>query len=138
MKTLWTNKLDNRDNPVLETLTDFTKRGPEYFEVRLARVGDEVYTNVPWSCIEHSPCGFEWGYAGSGPSDLALNILNNVFKPGKDGDRGCEARNGVYSEAAERLHIKFKDWFLAGMDKAGGIITKGEIKKFVEQNRLGL
>jgi len=25
--------------------------------------------------IRHSPTGFEWGYAGSGPADLALSIL---------------------------------------------------------------
>lgn len=25
--------------------------------------------------IRHSPTGFEWGYSGSGPADLALSIL---------------------------------------------------------------
>ena len=25
--------------------------------------------------VRHSPTGFEWGYLGSGPSDLALSIL---------------------------------------------------------------
>lgn len=25
--------------------------------------------------VVHSPTGFEWGYGGSGPSDLALSIL---------------------------------------------------------------
>ena len=25
--------------------------------------------------VFHSPTGFEWGYAGSGPADLALSIL---------------------------------------------------------------
>lgn len=27
----------------------------------------------------HSPDGFEWGYGGSGPADLALSILANHF-----------------------------------------------------------
>lgn len=29
--------------------------------------------------VRHSPTGFEWGYGGSGPSDLALSILTDVF-----------------------------------------------------------
>ena len=28
--------------------------------------------------IIHSPGGFEWGYGGSGPADLAFNILHKV------------------------------------------------------------
>ena len=34
-----------------------------------------IQTNVPWTVIRHSPDGFNWGYNGSGPADLALNIL---------------------------------------------------------------
>lgn len=30
--------------------------------------------------IYHSPSGFEWGYGGSGPADLALSILAHYFK----------------------------------------------------------
>lgn len=29
--------------------------------------------------INHSPCGFAWGYAGSGPAQLALAILLHVL-----------------------------------------------------------
>ncbi len=28
----------------------------------------------------HNPTGFEWGYGGSGPADLALSILAHYFK----------------------------------------------------------
>ncbi len=31
--------------------------------------------NVPHRIVRHSPDGFEWGYGGSGPAELALNIL---------------------------------------------------------------
>jgi len=31
-------------------------------------------TNVPRLISRHSPTGFAWGYGGSGPADLALNI----------------------------------------------------------------
>lgn len=29
--------------------------------------------------MRHSPCGFEWGYSGSGPHQLSLAILSVVF-----------------------------------------------------------
>jgi hypothetical protein len=41
----------------------------------------------------HSPTGFEWGYGGSGPAQLALAILADVF------------RN---DQLAVRLHQRFK------------------------------
>ena len=39
----------------------------------LAEVGG-VFTNVPHIVTHHSPTGFEFGYGGSGPADLALNV----------------------------------------------------------------
>ena len=33
-----------------------------------------VATNVPHRHVHHSPSGFEYGYGGSGPADLALNL----------------------------------------------------------------
>lgn len=29
--------------------------------------------------VRHSPTGFEWGYGGSGPSDLARSLLADLF-----------------------------------------------------------
>jgi len=44
----------------------------------------------------HSPDGFNWGYAGSGPAQLALAVLLHV---------------GVPDERAVRLHQRLKaDW----------------------------
>ena len=40
----------------------------------------EVSTNVPQNIKYHSPTGFEWGYAGSGPADLALNLAEQVVQ----------------------------------------------------------
>jgi len=47
----------------------------------------------------HSPDGFEWGYGGSGPAQLALAIL-------------LEA--GLSDDEAVRLHQRFKFAFVAG------------------------
>lgn len=32
--------------------------------------------------VYHSPDGFEWGYTGSGPADLARSILTDLYGPG--------------------------------------------------------
>ena len=37
-------------------------------------------TNVPIKVVHHSPAGIEWGYHGSGPADLALNLAHQHFK----------------------------------------------------------
>ena len=37
------------------------------------------------SIVNHSPDGFNWGYLGSGPAQLALAILLEVFKKATDG-----------------------------------------------------
>ena len=39
----------------------------------------------------HSPDGFEWGYGGSGPSDLALSILTDYFRRRSSRDAIAEA-----------------------------------------------
>ena len=40
----------------------------------------KIMVNVPHEITRKSPTGFEWGYGGSGPSDLALNILYDFTK----------------------------------------------------------
>lgn len=37
--------------------------------------GDDLTPDRSLGVRDHSPTGFEWGYAGSGPSQLALAIL---------------------------------------------------------------
>ncbi len=54
----------------------------------------------------HSPTGFEWGYGGSGPAQLALAILGDHF--------GADAR-----ERAIRLHQSFKFRVVARLPREG-------------------
>ena len=42
-----------------------------------------IKTNVQRSLYKHSPAGFNFGYGGSGPADLALNICR-MFSPEPD------------------------------------------------------
>lgn len=37
-------------------------------------------TNVPHLVQKHSPDGYGWGYGGSGPSDLARSIIENMLR----------------------------------------------------------
>lgn len=75
-----------------------------------------AHANVPHALILHSPTGFEFGYAGSGPADLALNILIAIT-----GD----------PDWAKEKHQVFKEQFIAAIPPAGGVITKAELDEFV-------
>ncbi|MBE2188455.1 MAG: hypothetical protein IAE98_03225 [Candidatus Kapabacteria bacterium] len=79
-------------------------------------------TNVPRRIIHHSPDGFEWGYGGSGPSDLALNILSLY----------------VGGEIAFQHHQTFKWIFLAKMPITGGIIRQEIIKTWLASKGITL
>jgi hypothetical protein len=60
----------------------------------------------------HSPTGFEWGYAGSGPAQLALALLADCL-----GDR----------RRALSLHHGFKHEVVAGLAYPGWTLTEGQI-----------
>jgi len=55
----------------------------------------------------HSPTGFEWGYAGSGPAQLALGLL---------------LRGGVPARQAVRLHQRFKAEFVQHFPPEGFLV----------------
>jgi hypothetical protein len=65
----------------------------------------------------HSPTGFEWGYAGSGPAQSALAILLD-FTEGK--------RN-----FCERFHQVFKECYLIRVKKPGWILKSQTIQRFI-------
>lgn len=63
----------------------------------------------------HSPTGFEIGYQGSGPAQLALAILTAVL-----GDR-----------KGERYYQEFKRQIIAGFPEGGGFeLTRDEVLKW--------
>lgn len=68
----------------------------------------------------HSPTGLRWGYAGSGPSDLALNVLIHV--------------TGDYA-FADRHYQDFKAEFIARMQPEGGILERVIIDEWVKARR---
>lgn len=107
------------DAPLMRPLTE---------GIILERTGAEVdgmgqtATNVPHHVVHHSPDGYEWGYGGSGPADLALNIVESILHHlGWIGQR-TECHDGSCFELAWMLHQPFKWLFIAPASKEGALI----------------
>jgi len=96
---------------------------PDFNEdIVCSRDADGIHTNVPQRIIQHSPTGFAWGYGGSGPADLALNILS-IF---------------TGQEFAERYHQDFKWKFIATLPHEGGTIKREDIIQWIEEKEAAL
>lgn len=89
---------------------------PESRDIVCKRFPDgKVAFNFPQAIKHHSPTGMEWGYAGSGPADFALNCLL-MFVP----------------EGIAREHYQnFKFKFVATLPREGGVIQGSEIRKWL-------
>lgn len=102
-----------------------------------------VSCNISQALVSHSPTGFEWGYSGSGPSDLALNILH-LFLPPHAHTADCwdeegllcnlnvKCYDGECSREAWALHHEFKSRFIAALPKEGGTIRGDEIRAWLK------
>jgi len=81
----------------------------------------------------HSPDGFEIGYGGSGPAQLALAILADTLKAPK----GKKPPSGFENDSnprliAVRLHQDFKRRFIAGLARTEQwAITERTVLEFV-------
>ena len=58
--------------------------------------------------LRDAPDGFEWGFSGSGPGDLSLNILNMFVPPDTDGKQPVPYYEREASRTAWGLHQDFK------------------------------
>lgn len=92
-------------------------------------------TNVPWLVKNHSPNGFDWGYGGSGPADLALNILEALLRrSGFDGSKSQVSWSGdTYFDAAFALHQEFKWYFVSGLPNEGGVISLSDVNTWISE-----
>lgn len=66
---------------------------------------------------KHSPNGFEWGYGGSGPAQLALAILLD---------------HGLPHDQAERLHQDFKFDLVARMTQRSWFLSGDAIQSWID------
>ena len=70
----------------------------------------------------HSPTGFEWGYGGSGPAQLALGLLADHL--GND-------------DEAIALHQDFKQKVIAGLPHRHWTLTTEQIQTALSDLRAG-
>ena len=75
---------------------------------------DGVPLNPRLDLWKHSVTGFEWGYSGSGPAQLALALLADCL-----GD----------DEEAIGWHQDFKSAVVAGLPHEGWTLTEQEIRE---------
>jgi hypothetical protein len=91
-------------------------------------------TNVPHLAVAHSPTGFEFGYGGSGPADLALNAVEALLiEIGFQGPR-MNVNDGSCFCIALTLHQDFKWQFIAKAPREGARFNFSEIKAWVESH----
>jgi len=88
-------------------------------DIVLKRVNGIATANVPHVIKRHSPSGFEWGYEGSGPADLALAILLAVT-----GDE----------KLADRLYQQFKRDVIARVPRDGAVIKRVTIEEWIRKH----
>lgn len=89
----------------------------------------------------HSPTGPEWGYAGSGPAQLALAILADYLSDNPEARAIALSRPGVEVDAdppetlherlALRLHQQFKLQVLCPLNRSGFTLFPSDVRKFL-------
>ena len=89
-----------------------------------APVGEECSVRVDgepldarYDLLSASPSGFEWGFGGSGPAQLAIAILAHAYRP---------------SYASEHYQ-QFKREVVSELPEEGWTLTKRELDAWVEE-----
>lgn len=93
--------------------------------------GGRAHVSIPRPLVHHSPDGYEWGYGGSGPADLALNILHLFLPPDCDAEDAVPLWRGRCSSMAWRWHQDFKRQYVAALPPEGGVIYAREIVAWI-------
>lgn len=97
----------------------------------------KVVTNVPLLVIHHSPDGFNFGYAGSGPADLALNWLEWYCHEIMDWQLDDQPRVPCFQHSCFRLawqlHQAFKFQFIAPLKDNVNLISFAKLDLWVRE-----
>src|SRR5512139_3864382 len=92
-----------------------------------------VWTNALHLVMHHSPTGFEWGYAGSGPADLALNVVEMILHQLKYTGPRLDCFDGECFEMAWTLHQPFKRQFITPVPLSGGAVPYALMRDWVAE-----
>jgi len=69
-----------------------------------------------YDLINHSPDGFEWGYSGSGPAQLALAICASVLNN---------------DSLALSVYQEFKDTVIADIKTSSWTLPESKVKEYI-------
>lgn len=101
-------------------------------QIILERRDGQAWTNVPCLVVHHTPDGFEWGYGGSGPADLALNIIEYMLREKNFVGSKAHCFHGEAFNAAILLHQDFKWQCIATVPREkGGFIPTIAIMRWI-------
>lgn len=109
----------------MKTFRYILSRGPQNEPIVMVQ-NDATHLTWPldpeqsWKLYNHSPDGFEWDYAGSGPAQLALAILADYL-----------SHRDILPSLALQWYQDFKTQFIATAPKAGAVITSDQIENFI-------
>jgi hypothetical protein len=118
-------KIDSLGEPITEKLV-FRRTFDKRFR------GKTCLTNIPHLIMVHSPDGFEWGYAGSGPSELALNALEAILLEfNYEGERFERDGKEAYMLTWE-AYREFRYAFIEGIPNEGGIIETKDVIEWLK------
>lgn len=128
----------------MRTYTIFRATDSVQCKVRDGATGKEYMLR---HVVAHSPTGFEMGYGGSGPADLALSILADYFgpvNPTTETRRGCthypeiwdqlvpEARKQHAYCRAYLHHQSFRWQFIAPATGLTLVLSEAEIEAWLQ------
>jgi hypothetical protein len=82
--------------------------------------------------VRHSPTGFECGYAGSGPSDLARCILIDHLACFTAARRGNVDDGSL--QRVERVYQPFKFEVVAQLDREGFELSSEEVATWLQEH----
>lgn len=95
--------------------------------------GGEACTNVKQYIERHSPDGFEWGYGGSGASELALNLVNQILNHMNYKGLATQFDTGSAFILTVTLYQNFKNKFITSANRDGDFIPYDEMHSWVEE-----
>lgn len=114
------------------------KNQDQHRDVRIWRDVDGTLKANVRHLAHHSPSGFECGYGGSGPADLALSILE-AFVPAAGGDSSETLYKGQRcSRFAWAHHQAFKGEVIAKLSREGGALRAADILTWIKGREAGI
>jgi len=90
-------------------------------------------TNVPYLVLHHSPTGFAWGFNGSGPTDLGLNLGEYFCRKFGWTEPTVKLWRQTASAAAYAARINIRNWLNEALDQGQRYIKYKDAESVVRQ-----